>query len=280
MESTFAERLMAALEYRQMKPVDLAKKSGLSQALISQYLNGKFEAKNDKIALIADKLNVSELYLAGFSSEIVRSELSAGNKFFCKNIKYLRKVNNLSQDELAKELGYKSFTTIQKWESGLSEPSIDKLVSLSEIFDVSMDELLNQDIKAVKLDKAMRSMPTAAEIKKSFSDNLNFYMSKHNLSNKDVAGIAGVREKKVAQWLSGESDPRLPALQNMAEHFGVTVHELISGTPIKSADDVIKNMLLSEEVSEKIGYDPKSLDDEKLSDMTEAIISVLKLTVK
>ena len=123
-------------------------------------------------------------------------------------------------------------------------------------------------------------IPTAAEIKKSFSDNLNFYMSKHNLSNKDIAGIAGVREKKVAQWLTGESDPRLPALQNMAERFGVTVHQLISGTPIKSADDIIKNMLLSEEVSEKIGYDPKSLDDERIKDITEALISLLKLTVK
>ena len=121
---------------------------------------------------------------------------------------------------------------------------------------------------------------TAAEIKKSFSDNLSFYMKKHNLTNKEIAGITGVREKKVEQWLTGESNPRLPALQNMAEYFGVTVHELISGTPIKSADDVIKNMLLSKEVSEKIGYDPNSLDDERIEDITEALVSFLKLTVK
>lgn len=43
---------------------------------------------------------------------------------FAKNIRYLRKRAELSQDKLAEMLGYKSFTTIQKWESGVSEPSM------------------------------------------------------------------------------------------------------------------------------------------------------------
>ena len=129
-------------------------------------------------------------------------------------------------------------------------------------------------------DVSSKPLSTAIKIKKSFGNNLSFYMKKHKLTNKEITGITGVREKKVEQWLTGESNPRMPALQNMAEYFGVTVHELISGTPIKSADDIIKKMLLSEEVSEKIGYDPKSLDDERIEDITEALISFLRLTVK
>lgn len=43
---------------------------------------------------------------------------------FAKNIRFLRKRAELSQDKLAEMLGYKSFTTIQKWESGVSEPSM------------------------------------------------------------------------------------------------------------------------------------------------------------
>ena len=39
-----------------------------------------------------------------------------------KNIRYLRKQKDMSQDKLAELLGYKSFTTIQKWESGVAEP--------------------------------------------------------------------------------------------------------------------------------------------------------------
>ena len=39
---------------------------------------------------------------------------------FSSNLRYLRKERGMSQDELADKLGYKSFTTIQKWESGVS----------------------------------------------------------------------------------------------------------------------------------------------------------------
>ena len=65
-----------------------------------------------------------------------------------KNIRYLRNKNGYSQDLLAEKLGYKSFTTIQKWESGASEPPIKKLQELSKIFNVDMDDLNNIDLQS------------------------------------------------------------------------------------------------------------------------------------
>jgi repressor LexA len=73
---TFAERLQQALQFRNIKPSELATKTGFSQSLISQYLSGKFEAKNDKISSIATALNVSESWLAGFSSDIEIKEIN------------------------------------------------------------------------------------------------------------------------------------------------------------------------------------------------------------
>jgi len=70
MTYNFSERLQSALKRANKKPVDLAQSTGLSQALISQYLNEKQIAKNDKISLIAESLNVSESWLAGFTDEI------------------------------------------------------------------------------------------------------------------------------------------------------------------------------------------------------------------
>lgn len=70
MTYNFSERLQTALKKANKKPVDLAQSTGLSQALISQYLNEKQIAKNDKISLIAEALNVSESWLAGFTDEI------------------------------------------------------------------------------------------------------------------------------------------------------------------------------------------------------------------
>lgn len=60
-----------------------------------------------------------------------------------ENIRYMRKYLNMSQEELADRLGYKSYTTIQKWESGVSEPPLKKLKQLAEIFDMDMDVLTN-----------------------------------------------------------------------------------------------------------------------------------------
>ncbi len=64
-----------------------------------------------------------------------------------KNIRYLRKKNNWSQDFIAEKLGYKSYTTIQKWEMGVSEPPFKKLKELSELFKVDMDDLANKNLE-------------------------------------------------------------------------------------------------------------------------------------
>lgn len=66
----FSERLQKSLDRANKKPVDLSNATGISQALISQWLSDKAIAKNDKISLIAEYLNVSESFLAGFTDEI------------------------------------------------------------------------------------------------------------------------------------------------------------------------------------------------------------------
>ena len=58
--------------------------------------------------------------------------------FLAKNLKFLRLKNGFPQDYIADKLGYKSYTTIQKWEMGISEPSISTLQKLSKIYNVDM----------------------------------------------------------------------------------------------------------------------------------------------
>jgi repressor LexA len=69
------------------------------------------------------------------------------NLSLAKNIRYLRKKNGFSQDYVAEKLNYKSYTTIQKWEMGTSEPPFKKLKELSELFGVDMDDLANIDLE-------------------------------------------------------------------------------------------------------------------------------------
>lgn len=63
------------------------------------------------------------------------------------NIRYLRRKRGWSQDYLAERLGYKSYTTIQKWESGVSEPSLKKAHAIADLFGVDINDLAGPSIE-------------------------------------------------------------------------------------------------------------------------------------
>ena len=64
-----------------------------------------------------------------------------------KNIRYLRRKRNWSQEDLAEKLGKKSYTTIQKWESGVGDPTFKTLQDLARVFGVDIDSLANADLE-------------------------------------------------------------------------------------------------------------------------------------
>ena len=63
---------------------------------------------------------------------------------FKDNLVYLRKLNNMTQEELAEKINV-SRQSIAKWESGDSVPDLEKCKLLSEIFGVSLDDLANYE---------------------------------------------------------------------------------------------------------------------------------------
>ncbi len=75
-----------------------------------------------------------------------------------EKIYMLRKKNNLSQEELAEKIGV-SRQAISKWESGTSLPEIEKLISLSEYFNVSIDYLVKEQAE----DEQIEEKPKAAD---------------------------------------------------------------------------------------------------------------------
>ncbi len=63
-----------------------------------------------------------------------------------EKIVLLRKNKGWSQEDLAYELGV-SRQSVSKWESGASLPESEKIVALSELFNVSCDYLMKEDAK-------------------------------------------------------------------------------------------------------------------------------------
>lgn len=61
---------------------------------------------------------------------------------FNEKLKQLRQNKQWTQEELAEKL-FISRTAVSKWESGRGFPSIDSLKAISQVFDISIDELLS-----------------------------------------------------------------------------------------------------------------------------------------
>ena len=86
--------------------------------------------------------------------------MEIGNK-----IMNLRKKKGLSQEELAEEIGV-TRQTISKWELGETSPDIKQAKELSRIFNVSLDELVDNDIKNIVIEKVSNTEKLAGIILK------------------------------------------------------------------------------------------------------------------
>ena len=71
----------------------------------------------------------------------------------CDTIKSLRETAGLSQSALAKRLGVTRFS-VNAWEMGLSIPTAQYIVELSQLFHVSTDYLLGlNNTQAIYIDR-------------------------------------------------------------------------------------------------------------------------------
>ena len=85
--------------------------------------------------------------------------------------------------------------------------------------------------------------------KRIFSDNLQFYMTKHGENQADVARILGISKSNVSAYINGEQVPRMDKIAVLCEHYGIQVSDLLETkkAPAKAEanDDVIIQFLRS-----------------------------------
>ncbi|PCF71424.1 peptidase S24 [Staphylococcus delphini] len=82
--NSFKDRLKQIMSERKISQSELSRRTGIGRNSISDYLNGKYEAKQDKVFELAKVLNVNEAWLMGFdiskNREIENSITSIYNK--------------------------------------------------------------------------------------------------------------------------------------------------------------------------------------------------------
>lgn len=103
-----------------------------------------------------------------------------------KKIVTLRKARNLTQTELADKMGV-SFQAVSNWERGNSMPDISKLPQLAELFDCSVDELLDE--KSELLHSAMK-------------DDLQGYVENNQVSGEELKAAVPILKPDQVETLA------------------------------------------------------------------------------
>ena len=84
-----------------------------------------------------------------------------GSSFFSENLIKLRKNKGFTQQQVASKLGIDR-TTYTKYETGVSEPGFEMLIRLSQMLNVSLDELfggpVNDPLTAAVSDSRAESL--------------------------------------------------------------------------------------------------------------------------
>ena len=73
-------------------------------------------------------------------------------------INLLRKKANISVKEIQEVFGFESPQAIYKWIHGRNLPTVDNLIILAEIFNVTVDDILSIDYREIKEDKLIGNM--------------------------------------------------------------------------------------------------------------------------
>ncbi|WP_132372065.1 helix-turn-helix domain-containing protein [Melghiribacillus thermohalophilus] len=97
-----------------------------------------------------------------------------------ENIKYFRKLQNWTQQDLAKHLQI-SRSVVAKWESGTSVPDVKTLILLSKTFQVSIDHLVGMNTSRADLLKEFQKMYMSADQRQWDPDMMEIfdYLVKH-----------------------------------------------------------------------------------------------------
>ena len=83
----------------------------------------------------------------------------------------LRRASGMSQEKLAEKLGV-SRQAVSKWESGATQPELSKLIELSKLYSVSVDELLS--LEHAKPEQDAAESPVQSNAEKAPAEKLSF----------------------------------------------------------------------------------------------------------
>lgn len=95
-------------------------------------------------------------------------------------VKALRKTKKLTQEQLAEAVGV-SWRTISNIETGKVIPKLLLIYDLAQYFDVSIDELVNNNVKKVKSRTRLQQETQVIETIQALDDNMLYHIKEYIL---------------------------------------------------------------------------------------------------
>lgn len=132
-----AENIKYLREQAGLTQRELSKELEVSCAAVGNWESGTREPELSRIIRMAELFKVS-------LDELVLQKLKPPTPLYVLNIKFLREKNNMSQEDMANLLGFKSQCSVSLAEKGERQLSVENLEKISDFFGVTMDQLVKK----------------------------------------------------------------------------------------------------------------------------------------
>lgn len=74
--------------------------------------------------------------------------------------------------------------------------------------------------------------------KEVFARNLQHYMDREKMNQKEMAKVVGVSASALNDWMKGKKYPRIDKIEILANHFGILKSDLIEDKSQKNTDEL------------------------------------------
>lgn len=180
----FSDRLKEEMNKQGVNAAELSRRTGLSEAIISEYRSGKKEPRGKQSVLISKALNISldDLWETGFQKK------SSGLR---NKINEIRKANGMSIDDLAQASGV-SLSTLKKICAGQTEnPTLDTMKAIASALNCTLEDLDEKE-KAPAARQELSQEDITMEQSTRLLIGMGFINEGDQLSDRDLAFLSGI----------------------------------------------------------------------------------------
>lgn len=155
-----AENIKYLREQDGLTQKEFAEKLGVSSGAIAMWESGMREPELSRIIKLAEYFSVT-------LDDFILTELRPPAPMYAQNIKYLRKLHGMTQEDMANLLGYRGKQGYNAIETGKAKATVENLEKISDFFGVTLDQLVKQDFRKelpISVGEAKRLLSELAEI--------------------------------------------------------------------------------------------------------------------